>query len=1081
MKFFIAASLAASSTSTVEGSIHKRSFLATEAETSFKSHQLKNDGDKAKKEFEEEKKKMYEQLQGAGAMEMLTASSVETEKTKFAKDYSLVREKAEHKRKHMTHEDALNMLSTKLTSEQKSEMTLLLKKDGEHMVLKADDKAMFVKAMASLNDMFLSIDDSRIRTLTDCTVDLGYMFRQMFFYWDTIRELEASTGEAFAAAFTAYTNAESTQGKIDKENDKMEELKGKQKIAMDAEEKVLEGMEADVALYRFIMAQINKKCASETKLLQVQTKRTEKQERCANTVSVNRAVLEIFADPGVVAQAEKDLDWHGNHSLKQTLANIHQAEMEEHHPKYAFLQAAPSGGAGGVCGSSDGLDCSALMTIVGQELECNKQKVREQEGIIKALEEKQKEERDDISTQIGVYEKTKENFQTITLNYLGEAKGYGQPRMKNMQMLMEYFERTKERRFECYLKLFELENNYYCAVKHLREYMKGLTLTAWGLDEEDVMDCQAEEFMMPEAMCYYKDDPTKHVPCIEGDKLPVSEELMPVQQWTRTQIQPALHSDKARGLLGNSTIALACPHTMTMMQVCNNYLCPLDCQVTEWSPWSACTAECGGGSEQRSRTVVAVQRSGGEKCPPTQESQQCNTQSCDVDCVLHEDWVPDTGCLQACGPAGSRFELLKKHIKVEAIGNGECPAKHAMDERVMFNACDDRLCTGDELCDDVMDLVIAYECSATVTRLGCWFMASFVVALLERMPTAVWGLPTIEVALVKFGNGKSLPEKDEEGKIVPDRYYVNPAKMLSDLTQDVVGLTPKLYADVIGLWSGTSNYHLGFNNIGSAMKVSAEILDKADRVEGEITASKKVLVLTKGKRAGCTVVKSVAEGMKTKGVIIDMILFSATYAANPAEYEILQEAVSFPFKAHLHSVAGLAKLNDYGFRQSTAQQFIPSICPDAYSPKVIEKKQCEKKFAIVHRGRTCHNWTKELSDKPVDVVTCRDLAEAAGYIGFIHTESTGQEPNCFTHEELGKVPQVNDAGLPLETTCDYVPDYGKGKEAEFKGWLKQTLAAGNGEKTSHYRVLASAAECGGISNQIVAQYAWKPETYFIPK
>jgi hypothetical protein len=264
------------------------------------------------------------------------------------------------------------------------------------------------------------------------------------------------------------------------------------------------------------------------------------------------------------------------------------------------------------------------------------------------------------------------------------------------------------------------------------------------------------------------------------------------------------------------------------------------------------------------------------------------------------------------------------------------------------------------------------------------------------------------------------------------------------------------------------------------MKVSGEILDRADRVEGEITASKKILVLTKGKRASCTIVKSIAEPLKEKGIMVDMILFSSTYESNPSEYEILQETVSFPFHAHLHAVAGLAKLNDYGFRQSTAQDIIPSICPDAFSPQIIYKNMCDRKYAIVHRGRTCHNWTKELSETPVDIATCRNLAAEGEYKGFIHTESSGTEPNCFTHEEMGKKAQVNEAGLALESTCDYVPDYGKGSEDKFVGWAKQTLAAGNGEKTSHYRVLESSDECGpGMDVKQYAMYKWDEELYFI--
>merc|ERR1719188_1345892 len=135
MKFIVGASLFTG----VAGSIHRRSFLSTESE-SFRVQALKNDGDRAKKEFEEDKKKMYGQLEKAGALDILKASSADGEKGKFVKDYSLVRQKAEHKRKHMTHEDALNMLSTKLTAEQKNEMSILLKKDGKSAVIKADDK-----------------------------------------------------------------------------------------------------------------------------------------------------------------------------------------------------------------------------------------------------------------------------------------------------------------------------------------------------------------------------------------------------------------------------------------------------------------------------------------------------------------------------------------------------------------------------------------------------------------------------------------------------------------------------------------------------------------------------------------------------------------------------------------------------------------------------------------------------------------------------------------------------------------------------------------------------------------------------
>ena len=347
------------------------------------------------------------------------------------------------------------------------------------------------------------------------------------------------------------------------------------------------------------------------------------------------------------------------------------------------------------------------------------------------------------------------------------------------------------------------------------------------------------------------------MPCIKGEILPTEEEKLPQQMWLRPQIQPTFQNPKANGILANATIALACPATMVMNQTCNNFLCPLDCQTTDWSDWSACTAACDGGGQQKAREVVRVQRSGGVKCPPTQESRECNKHACDVDCVLHEDFVTEDGCLQACTPDGkNRFEILEKHIKVPVVGNGDCPGKHSWDERVVEGECDDRKCQGDEICGEVMDLVVMYECSATVTRLGCWFMASFVVALLNRMPTVAWGLPTMQISLVKFGNG--ISRTIDGGK----SYFVNPAVRISKLTGDLESLSPAVYGDVLGLWTGRTKYHLGFNNIGQGLKLASEVLDESTRVEGDITASKKIVILTKGKRAGCTVVKSIAESLK---------------------------------------------------------------------------------------------------------------------------------------------------------------------------------------------------------------------------
>ncbi|MBN1453496.1 MAG: right-handed parallel beta-helix repeat-containing protein [Anaerolineales bacterium] len=56
----------------------------------------------------------------------------------------------------------------------------------------------------------------------------------------------------------------------------------------------------------------------------------------------------------------------------------------------------------------------------------------------------------------------------------------------------------------------------------------------------------------------------------------------------------------------------------------------IDCEVSEWSPWSECLLECGGGTQIRTRTVLVEPQNGGAACPVLEEMQPCNTDLCDL-------------------------------------------------------------------------------------------------------------------------------------------------------------------------------------------------------------------------------------------------------------------------------------------------------------------------------------------------------------------------------------------------------------------------------------------------------------------
>lgn len=52
---------------------------------------------------------------------------------------------------------------------------------------------------------------------------------------------------------------------------------------------------------------------------------------------------------------------------------------------------------------------------------------------------------------------------------------------------------------------------------------------------------------------------------------------------------------------------------------------PRDCKLSEWGPWSSCSAACGIGEISRSRTIIKHPRRGGVACPPLQETKWCGS------------------------------------------------------------------------------------------------------------------------------------------------------------------------------------------------------------------------------------------------------------------------------------------------------------------------------------------------------------------------------------------------------------------------------------------------------------------------
>eukprot|EP00928_Gymnodinium_smaydae_P045587 TRINITY_DN3036_c0_g4_i1.p1 TRINITY_DN3036_c0_g4~~TRINITY_DN3036_c0_g4_i1.p1 ORF type:complete len:1748 (-),score=359.16 TRINITY_DN3036_c0_g4_i1:118-5361(-) len=119
-----------------------------------------------------------------------------------------------------------------------------------------------------------------------------------------------------------------------------------------------------------------------------------------------------------------------------------------------------------------------------------------------------------------------------------------------------------------------------------------------------------------------------------------------------------------------------CPESLHESQGCNIGACPSeDCQFSKWSLWSPCTATCGVGQMERSRSVLGLRDDGGSGCEGLlSETRNCpNLSACPVtDCVWQE-WHQWSGCTCTCG--GGHRSRTRSVLVMPSPGGKACDAK----------------------------------------------------------------------------------------------------------------------------------------------------------------------------------------------------------------------------------------------------------------------------------------------------------------------------------------------------------------------------------------------------------------------
>merc|ERR1719198_1860887 len=349
---------------------------------------------------------------------------------------------------------------------------------------------------------------------------------------------------------------------------------------------------------------------------------------------------------------------------------------------------------------------------------------------------------------------------------------------------------------------------------------------------------------------------------------------------------------------------LRCP-ALGRTKKCNQKKCPVDCEMSEWSGWSKCTADCEGGVRSRTRSLMIKPKNGGIACNTAEETEACNTMSCDRDCTL-ADWTDWTPCSVACGGG---MQDANKHVLIPTRGFGKCEKEDSA-KRFRERECNKQDCIGDEICVANQDLVIAIDGSGSVREDGFNILKNYALDLLAKYHSEYFGGQSMKVGLVEFGNGF----------IMEDGVTVSPAMNLHVLSADLGSIKTAVEGMV---------QKKGFTNMAQAFALAETMYTSAGR-KGSQSA---LLVITDGKPSFQFQTNELVQQLDDKGVQ----RFFVVVSDDEKTLDLMKKWASMPWETNLLHVPGLAPLD--ADRGVWSQKALTLFCPMAMSPQLTTTKE----------------------------------------------------------------------------------------------------------------------------------------------
>lgn len=550
------------------------------------------------------------------------------------------------------------------------------------------------------------------------------------------------------------------------------------------------------------------------------------------------------------------------------------------------------------CSPDDTPDCGLLhdkLSLLWGEF---KDSVDELTMEIAKNKDKWEELKDSLNAQISLLSKKKGKFNQLLAearSNLASDRQEKKDKQKEKRTLDEEYQAFMT---QCKRRIEWIMYQDMCAIKVVRN---AVMETSSVCQTEKITDCDVSAWVREECSVSCDDscDPRKPFEC--GGWQVIKREV--VEQ--------------------NNACGIKCPTLQKEMR-CGQYPCAVDCDMSTWSGWSACSADCGGGVQGRTRSVLVRPKNGGEACNTPEEARACNTESCDRDCELAR-WTKWTGCSVACGGG---LQSMRRHVVIPTRGDGKCPTTNSR-KRYRERECNTHQCEGDEVCTAMQDVVVAIDGSGSVQQSGFDTLKKFAETVVSRYQTKYYGRKRAKMGICQFGNGE----------IMSDGKTITPAIIVQSLTFN--------QQDVLNAVKGLP-FKKGFTNMAQAFATAETMFTQKSRRN----AQQAVLVISDGKPSFSFETTSQVEQLDDKNIMRYFVVIN-DQGMNSAAMSQIKSWASQPWSTNVVHVPGLDQLD--GDIQMFAQAAVTKFCPQAYSPSKREHFEHDYEMQKVYAGGWCRN------------------------------------------------------------------------------------------------------------------------------